>query len=90
MLIALSISSVVLLGTTSSLSFILKSTLGTAFYVEMNSQTRRGLEVFGRDMRMAKQVYFADEGEIEIGVPGESGERRIHYLYHSHPIRPKP
>ncbi len=81
MLIALSISSVVLLGTTSSLSFILKSTLGTAFYVEMNSQTRRGLEVFGRDMRMAKQVYFADEGEIEIGVPGESGERRIHYLY---------
>ena len=47
----------------------------------MNSQTRRGLEVFGRDMRMAEQVYFADGGEIEIGVPGETGERRIRYLY---------
>ena len=56
-IIAASISSVLMSGITSSYMFIFKSSLGASQYVEMSTQSRIGMERFGRDMRMAVDVW---------------------------------
>ena len=80
-LIATSIGSVLMSGITSSYIFIFKSSLGVSQYVEMNRQSRLGMDRFGRDMRMAVNVTSASDSQISIEIQEEFGTRSVQYIY---------
>ena len=80
-LIALSISSVIASGITSSYMFIYKSTLGAVNYVDMNNQSRRALETFSRDIRQADQITVAENQYLSVAIPTTSGNRVVVYAY---------
>ncbi len=79
LLIATSISSVLISGITSSYMFIFKSSLGMSQYIEMNTQSQIGLERFGRDMRMAVDIWSASATNLSLEVQSESGTRTVTY-----------
>ena len=81
LIIAVSISSTLLYGTTSSYIFLLKSSMSIGQYVEQNNQDRLGLELFGRDMRMAENVTTATSSQVIVDIPTETGTRTVEYIY---------
>ena len=55
-IVATTLSAMILAGLTSSYVFFVKSSVGMSNYVDMNMQTRRALEMFGRDVRATRTV----------------------------------
>ena len=81
LLIAMSISGTLMYGITSSYIFLLRNSMSISQYVEQNDQNRLGLELFGRDMRMAENVTAATSSQVIIDIPTETGTRTVEYLY---------
>jgi len=55
-LVAASLSTMVGVAIMSSFLFLARSSVGLGNYSEMNSQSRSGLEIFGRDVRAARTI----------------------------------
>ena len=77
----MSISGTLMYGITSSYIFLLRNSMSISQYVEQNDQNRLGLELFGRDMRMAENVTAATSSQVIIDIPTETGTRTVEYLY---------
>lgn len=84
---ATGLSGFVLAAILSSFVFMGRSTLGIANYSAMNTESRHGLEVFGRDVRSAYDIepgFSATEFTILLHDVG-----RVTYLHlPTHPDRP--
>ncbi len=80
-LIATSIGSVLMSGITSSYMFIVKSSMSVSQYVEMNTQSRQGMDRFGREMRMAVDITAATASQISIEIQDDGGTRTVEYIY---------
>ncbi len=80
-LIATSIGSVIMSGITSSYMFIVKSSMGVSQYVEMNTQSRSGMDRFGREMRMAVDITNATDSQISVEIQDDGGTRTVEYIY---------
>lgn len=78
-LIALSILSIATVAMTQTLIFVIRSNVSVGNYLMMNKESRIGLEYFGRDMRMTKEVRVATPTSIEVLVEGLEDETIITY-----------
>ena len=68
-------------GLTTSYLTIFKNSFSIANYVDMNQQCRRGMEMFGRDLRMATSVQSATKDRISITVLDEEDDRSVVYSF---------
>ncbi len=66
LMMAVSISAFVLTSVYASLLSLAKGSEGMINYSEMNNQTRRALEMLGRDARMARDVEIATTTQVML------------------------
>ncbi len=87
-LIAMSLSALALAAVLSSFVFVARSSVGVANYSEMNTESRTGLEIFGRDVRNAQGIVEGfNEHAFTLIMPG--GGERITYQYRPN-VKSKP
>lgn len=82
-LIALAIFSLITAGLVSSFDFIYKSSIGMGNYADMNVQSRRTLDIFGREVRTATDVTSASATSVTIVVPDGAGTSTITYAFNA-------
>jgi Tfp pilus assembly protein PilW len=85
LIIATTIGSFVLVGVLTSFLMLGRSGANIANYSMMESQSRRGLEEFGQDVRMASDVTWNSATSITLTVPDNytSTSNRVTYGYDS-------
>lgn len=67
-------------GVLSTGLFIMKSGYNVSYYSEMEAQARQGLEIFGRDVRMAKDITWVSSTKISLTIPNTVGANFV-YVY---------
>lgn len=72
-LIASTLSLVVLGGVLSAFLFFGRTGLATSYYQTMEAELRRGLEIFSEDVRMATDIRWSNAWLITLSVPGSDG-----------------
>ncbi len=82
-MITLVLTVMIISGLTSSYMFMIKSSVSVGNYADMNSQSRIGLEKFGRDVRMASQVYTMSSTQLDIDVSTTTIPKRVIFQYDS-------
>lgn len=82
-MITLTLTVMIISGLTSSYMFMIKSSVSVGNYADMNSQSRIGLEKFGRDVRMASAVYTMTSSLLDIDVSTTTVTKRVIYQYDS-------
>ena len=80
-LIATSLTALLMAGMTSSFMFIVKSSFGMGNYVDMNNQSRNGLEKFGRDARMTISLRYISENTYYALCETAQGRTHVAYWY---------
>ncbi len=80
-MVALTIFGMLAGGLSSCFLVFLKSTMGLGNYADMTVQSQQFLERFGREMRMAKDVWIASENQISIDIPTDIGTKTIDYFF---------
>ena len=80
-IIATSLTALIVGGLTSTFMFLMKSSVGIGNYVDMNVQSRMGLERFGREARMATSVRDMSAISFHIWVDTPSGIMDVTYAY---------
>lgn len=68
-LIATSLTTLLLAACLSSVVFLMKSAVGSGNYSEMNQQSRRALEFFGRELRQGMQITSPKVNGFQLTVP---------------------
>ena len=81
MLIATSLSLLIMAGMTSSYMFIVKSSFAMGNYVDMNNQSRTGLEKFGRDARMTISLRYISDNTYYALIETAQGRKHVGYYY---------
>jgi Tfp pilus assembly protein PilV len=85
-LIAMTLSVAVMSAVLGSVFMTIRSGYSVDHYTDMEQQSRRALEYFGRDVRMAKAVNFVDQNTIELIIPVDlEGNATTTYLYRYDP-----
>lgn len=83
-LVAASLTGIVLSASIGSLLFLAKSTKGVGNYQEMNMESRFALEDFGSDARMTAEVNAAGTTALSLDVYDSTGGiSRIIYQYNA-------
>jgi hypothetical protein len=77
----MAISSMGLGAVMSSVIFISRSCLSMTDYADMDQQARRALEVFGRDVRMARDLSNFSSTGVTLDVVTGSGSESVTYSY---------
>jgi hypothetical protein len=72
-MIAATLSLIVLAGVLSAFLFFGRTGLAVGHYQKMESELRRGLEIFSEDVRMAKDIRWDDAWKITLDVPAPDG-----------------
>lgn len=80
-LVATALSAFVLAGVLSALIFLARSGFRSSGYSEMESEIRRGLDVFARDTRNATDVHWNSSQSITLTVAGA----QVTYAYDNDP-----
>src|SRR5690606_27431889 len=73
--VAVSIASMALAAVFSTTVFISRSAVATTDYADMTMEARRALELFARDVRMAKDVTAFSEHAVTLTVLTSSGTK---------------
>ena len=83
LMIVTGMMSLILLGLAQTYIFIMKSSVSLGNFSDINFQSRRGLERFSRDMRMASDVLVKNLTFMVVEIPNSSGTafNRIEYDY---------
>jgi Tfp pilus assembly protein PilW len=84
LLIAASLSIIILGGVMTSFILIVKSGYATSQYTDMELQSRKGLEYFARDVRMASAIDWSNwntDASIALTIPTSSATDTITYRY---------
>lgn len=83
-MVAMSLGLMISAAVLSSFGFIGRSSLGIAHYSTMNSESRNGLELFARDVRMAQDISGFSETGLTLHIPvGSGGTSPVIYRYNS-------
>jgi len=72
-LIASTLSVVVLAGVLGAFLFFGRTGLAISHYQEMETQLRRGLGIFSEDVRMASNIRWTDPRNITLDIPAANG-----------------
>lgn len=81
-MVAASLSTLVLAGVMSAFLFIGRTSYNASGYSEMSAQTRRALDAFANDARMASGIQWNNSQSITFIVPGAgSSTALITYAY---------
>jgi Tfp pilus assembly protein PilW len=67
-LVGATLSGVILVGTLSSFLFLGRSAANLVSYSDMESQARRGLEVFAQDVRQASAIAWTSDTQVALTV----------------------
>lgn len=81
-MIGMALASLIATAVFASWGLIARSTVSIANYTEMNSNGRRGLETFARDIRMARDIRDFSSSGLTL-IMDDDGEELIHYDYDS-------
>jgi prepilin-type N-terminal cleavage/methylation domain-containing protein len=81
LLVAMGISSMLLIGIFSSAIFISRSSLATTDYAGMDSEARIALEVFAREVRMASNVSSFSSDSVTLTVQNGGTSYDVTYTY---------
>ncbi len=68
-LIATALTGLLLAACLSSVVFLMKSAVGSGNYSEMNQQSRRALEYFGREIRQGQEINTPKVNGFDLKVP---------------------
>lgn len=80
-MVAASLATVVLAGVMSAFLFIGRTGFNASGYSEMSAQTRRALDVFASDARMASGIQWNSSQSITFSVPAAGGTTLVTYAY---------
>ncbi len=83
LLISFGISALTVGGLTSSYVFLAKSSVGIGNYVDMNMQSRYGLEIFARDVRSASRVLQLSGTGFDVRTETPGGSIDVNYTFDS-------
>lgn len=75
------ILAVVLASIIPTFAFFSKSVAALGNYAIMSGESRKALELFGRDLHAAEDLKAASANELTVQLPAELGESIIHYKY---------
>jgi prepilin-type N-terminal cleavage/methylation domain-containing protein len=78
-MIAMSLSLIILAGVMTTYLFIMRAGFSTMSYADMENQSRIGLELFARDARMAKTITWNSANSITLVIPTSAAD--LSYLY---------
>ncbi len=88
-LIAASLSTLVLAGVMSAFLFIGRTGFSASNYSEMEAQTRRALDRFAHDVRQASGIHWNHSQSITLSLPtATNATTRVTYAYDSSSIGP--
>lgn len=81
-MIASTLSVFVLSGVLGAFLFFGRTGLAVGHYQTMETELRRGLELFAEDVRMATDMHWTSAWKITLSVPAADGSiQPIHYLF---------
>ena len=80
-MIATGISSIVMSGMMSSFVLLGKNSFNAASYSVMESESRRALESFTQDARMADNVTWNSDSSITLSIASPGGTYLVTYAY---------
>lgn len=72
-LIASALSACVMAGVLGAFLFFGRTGLAVGHYQTMETELRRGIEIFSEDVRMATDIRWTDAWQITLNVPGANG-----------------
>jgi len=84
LIVAMTLSSIVMAGVLSTYLYIARTGYRTSDYTEMEAQSRRGLEVFARDVRSANSIVWNSNTSITLTVPTSTADT-VTYVYQLNP-----
>ncbi len=79
--IAATLSVFILAGVLSAFLFIGRTSFAASNYSELESEARRGLEVFAEDVRMAHDIRWNSPQSVTLVIAGSSGPTTVTYAY---------
>lgn len=82
LLVSATISSFVMAALLGSLLFMGKSGVNASNYVTMEKEARRGLEIFGADVRMAQDIAWTSATDVTLMVSHATGSGSDPVRYH--------
>ena len=80
-IIAATLSVFVLAGVLSAFLFIGRTSFAASSYSELESEARRGLEVFAEDVRMANDIRWNSPQSVTLMIEGGAGPTPVTYAY---------
>src|SRR3954466_5321748 len=69
LIVAMTLSTIVMAGVMSTYLFIVRTGVRTTNYTDMETQSRKGLEIFARDVRSASGITWNSSTSITLTVP---------------------
>ncbi len=86
-LIASTLTVMVMSGVMSSVVMTMRTGYHVGQYTDMEDQSRQSLEIFGRDVRMAKSVTWVSANSIDLTLPTSTeGNGTVVYTYTYNPV----
>lgn len=87
-MIASTLTVMVMSGVMGSVIMTMRTGYHVEQYTDMENQSRLSLEIFGRDVRMAKSVTWVDANNINLTLPTSTeGNGTVVYTYSYNPVR---
>jgi len=83
LLVAMSISTMIVAGVMTTFLSLSRTSLRLGSYNDMESETRKGLELFGRDARMANTIVWNSATDISLTIPATGPDETYRYAYNS-------
>ncbi len=81
LLISLSLSTAIMAGVMTTFLALTRTSLRLGSYDSMEGEARKGLELFGRDARMASAIVWNSATDISLTVPTAASEETYRYVY---------
>lgn len=81
LLISLSLSTAIMAGVLTTFVSLTRTSLRLGNYDSMESEARKGLELFGRDARMASAIVWDSATDISLTVPTAGSNETYRYVY---------
>lgn len=83
LLVAITISSFILLGILTAYLQLLRNQMRVTHYTEMEAQVRNALEVFGLDLRSASNIAWNGTSDITLTIPSGNSTTQVTYAWTS-------
>lgn len=82
-LVSTSLSTIIMTGVLSSFILMGKNSYNAANYSVMEAESRRALETFTQEARMAKNITWTSTNQVTLSVVNDTGTYLVTYAYDS-------